>query len=849
MDLTSHAKTGISKGWWAGGGILALCALTLFGFFLRLGPPASHAADLPPMRLTEGRLSGLTAYAPYPTPFDPRLSPWFHRASIPFHSMVVFLIRKDLDEAVVALKTAVRTSPGGALLLADLSAVYMERARLKNRPEDYVAALELAERAASVDPSLAQVVFNRAVALEKLFFVGAASEEWRTYLDLDATSPWADEARMHLQRLGVANRRRADFAPPQQVEGDSGLSTHAIAGTRASNEGPEIVETWNQRADALESLGQPGQAWRFRYQALAWSSQLPTGARQLSIALDTLEGAALAALAERQPEVALRFQGRAISVASALQRPERTVLALLTRARIEAALGRQEAAGRDFGEALKVLPHVQTSAREVLAARIDVVRSEIAGAVERAAAIAFERFVPQHLDQQADFDFRRGDTDAGEKTLEDLLEQLERRRALVPQGTYRVSFFDQARPLYERMVALQVHLAQPERALEVLERFRARALLEQMEEISAPKGRLPAGYAGAAPLGWRDLCRRIPNHTVLLVYAVVEGRLVTWLVQPSGVVLSPHQPDWASMASWIQRLRQPGAEETDRRALLKQLYEELVEPSKSELLEGDRIIFVPTRELYGVPFAALLDPISGRFLVQDHAVGVAPSASEFIAAIERDRQASARPPTRVLLVGDPILPMWLPRLQGSLQEIDLLSQIYGEIDIWVLIQKSATPRRVLELIGKSDIVHMAVHSMEDREDPTHSRLFLSSSGSDSGELTTSGLVGLHFPRTRLVMLAACGSHSGRVSESEGSLSLAYSFLAAGVPAVVGSLWQVDDQATTRLSVRFHQELRNGSDALTALRAAQLQEIAAQPALTNWTWASFQVYGGVEERVH
>jgi len=313
--------------------------------------------------------------------------------------------------------------------------------------------------------------------------------------------------------------------------------------------------------------------------------------------------------------------------------------------------------------------------------------------------------------------------------------------------------------------------------------------------------------------------------------------------------MTPRQPDWPAIASRVQRLREQiaGAE---RQELLGQLYDELVAPWKVQLSDGDRIIFAPTGDLYRVPFAALFDRISGRFLVEDHAVGVAPSVSEFISAIERDRRDWARPLTRVLLVGDP-MPSGtdgLPSPPGSAQEIQSLSQIYGNRDAEVLTQEQATPEHVLASFTRADLAHLAVHARQNFQDPARSCLLLSPSRDEPGELSARDILRVRFSRTRLVMLAACGTHAGPVSESEGSLSLAHSFLAAGVPAVVGSLWQVTDESTVRLSIRFHQELLYGTDALTALRIAQRQEIAmTHRSLSDWTWASFQVYGGVEER--
>jgi CHAT domain-containing protein/tetratricopeptide (TPR) repeat protein len=1049
QPLTPEERAPRTTSWYVVGGILVVFALTrlLLSAFAGESPPAqpASASELPRMRLTEGRLSGQTAYAPYPTPPDRhQLSGLrLRQAPLSLHDRALYhLLANDLDRAISAMEEAARTDPGKPLLLSDLSALYGERARAKDRPEDYVAALEMAERAVAVGPDLPEAAFNRALALEHLFLYDKALDGWKHYLLVgDRRSLWSDEAREHSRRLRIEDRQSADQRDPllgqRAAEGDrkaiawlaaespqeardifesnllpkwaeavargqdakaslrltgarqiadtfakrgknriflkvvtemeavagepsdsrkistlvqslrrfrngrDELDSSSIAdamrdldaaerGLRSIGSAAELIvsryksycqlqqvnllgahatlarlsqdprladyqslEAWRQFylsvlennaedlngtlassrraldlfralgeesnvaamqkrvADILESLGQPAEAWRYRYPALASTRQLPvsryalpSGIREeFSIALEVLEDAVQASLRQRWPEAALQLQSRVVSLTQTLEQPTNTALALLTRARIEAALGRQELAKRDFSRALNILPPGRNGVSDLLAARIDIARSEIADVEGRATALASESFIPKHLDQQADLDFRRGDTAAGEKSLERALDELERRRAKVTPGSYRVSFFDQARPLYERMVALEVHLAQPERALDVLERFRARALLDQT-------GSIPVGGVGATPLGWQDLRRRIPEHTVLAVYAVVEDRLVTWLVQRSGVWMAPHQADWPMVSSWAQRLRESQAGGMERKAILEQLYGELVAPWKIELDDGDRVIFVPTGELYSVPFAALIDRVSGRFLIEDHSVGVAPSASEFVTAVERDRRMSVRPLGNVLLVGDPVRSKdhQLPPLPGSAQEIESLSVLYRPLNARVLTRAQATPRRVLALLGEADIVHLAVHAVEDFKDPMRSRLLLSPLGRDPGELSVRDLLRVHLSRTRLVVLASCGSHAGPVSASEGSLSLAYSFLVAGVPAVVGSLWAVQDQSTARLSARFHQELLRGADALTALRVAQREEIAAHQSLSDWTWASFQVYGGVEERV-
>jgi CHAT domain-containing protein len=820
------------------GGVLLGCTVTL------LLQPTSRAvpqegskieertlaSSLGPVRPTEGRVDGQTLYAPYRRFYrqdTPSLAQLQHELTERTDSSspswlrdraFLYLLSNRLSLTIKDLEEAVQKAPGEAALLSDLSAVYVERARAEDRPEYYVAALEMAERAVNLGSEHVEAVFNRAIALEHLFLYDEAHEAWRRYLELDTSSPWVDEARAHLERLVTDGDRR-----PGMDRGESLYESSSMA-------------------ERLESLGKPAEAWRYRYRALAWTSPIPSRS-QIPVALTTLKSAALACLAQRRPQAALDFQNRIVKVAESLGEPEQIVLARLDRARIEAALGRQEEARRDFGWVLKVLPDVRPT-REMIAARIDVVSREIDQSEDRTAAIALEHQAPGLEDARVDFEFRRGDIAAAEGHLGQAMDAIERNRAQVAPGSDRVSFFDQAEPLYTRMVALQLHLAHPEKALEVLERFRSQALLDEID----------GGRSSVAPAGWRELYRRVPAQTTLLVYAVVEGRLITWIVQPSGIRVSTHQPDWAMVSALVQRLpRAQGLTSPEvRKEIVQQLYGELVAPWSREVPAGDRIIFVPTRSLYSVPFAALRNPVSGRFLVQDHALGVAPSVSELLAAIERDHQLSAEPVASVLLVGDPAFnrnnaPV-LPALPGAAWEVELLRRIYRGLDVRVLRHGEATPNHVLGALDGADVVHLAVHAQEDFEDPARSHLVLASAGTDLGELFARDISQQHLTRTRLVVLAACGSHAGPVSQSEGSLSLSHSFLAAGVPAVVGSLWYVTDDATQRLSVRFHQELLRGADAISALRTAQLAEISTHPGGSDWTWASFQVFGGVETRV-
>ena len=71
-------------------------------------------------------------------------------------------------------------------------------------------------------------------------------------------------------------------------------------------------------------------------------------------------------------------------------------------------------------------------------------------------------------------------------------------------------------------------------------------------------------------------------------------------------------------------------------------------------------------------------------------------------------------------------------------------------------------------------------------------------------------------------------------------------IGAGVPAVVGTLWNVEDATAEEVLVSFHRHYREGSDAAVALQQAQVELLTNKnnnPGLRPvLAWAPFQVIG-------
>jgi len=139
------------------------------------------------------------------------------------------------------------------------------------------------------------------------------------------------------------------------------------------------------------------------------------------------------------------------------------------------------------------------------------------------------------------------------------------------------------------------------------------------------------------------------------------------------------------------------------------------------------------------------------------------------------------------------------------------------------------------------IIHLAMHGV------LHPRTAMLSSlaFTENGDSTEDNfLQAYEISRLKLnadmVVLSACETGYGEFEQGEGIVSLARSFMYAGTPSLVVSLWQVNDFSTAEIMKHFYQNLANGMQKDEALRYAKLHYIkiaeglAAHPAF----WSPF-----------
>nr|MBA3464471.1 CHAT domain-containing protein [Deltaproteobacteria bacterium] len=112
------------------------------------------------------------------------------------------------------------------------------------------------------------------------------------------------------------------------------------------------------------------------------------------------------------------------------------------------------------------------------------------------------------------------------------------------------------------------------------------------------------------------------------------------------------------------------------------------------------------------------------------------------------------------------------------------------------------------------------------------------SGNEDGILTAMEASGLDLLGTRLVVLSACETGVGKVTNGEGVYGLRRALVIAGAESLVMSLWQVDDIATKDLMAGYYARLKAGKGRSTALRDIQLELAARKEYAHPFYWASF-----------
>jgi CHAT domain-containing protein len=767
---------------------------------------------------------------------------------------------------------------------------------------DSVAAIQ---SAAGQPPRLDLLVrghalFLQALSLEKQESFAAAGPRFAEAADAlrRANSPFAALATLHLgvcqyygarykEALASIETAAGQFNPVRyaaevgyrfwmsglihylQADLQRALTDHRLALERftAEREPPHIAFVAAFIAGDLYSLGQHEESWRYRLRSLANVSQLGDTRRVYSVFM----AAAESALGDRWLASARLFMSELIDCLGDGASHGLLAEAFARRGVLDEASLDSRAARLDIASARSHLPGIADPLhRNRVAADLDLAEGQVLRAHDPRRAIALldrarAYFAPaglrinsgQALQERAAAYRASGRPQAAAQDLNEAIVEYERHRGDLSNEALRIAYFEQVQGIFDEMVKLQLFdLRRPDSAFLYAERSRARALLDRVQLVD---GGLEESAASMAAF-----TRTLQPGVRIVEFAALAGQTIAWTVKRDGLASTVLAGGATPLAEAVHRFREETRSGMDHPPAERELYSLLIAPLRPTLEGASTLVFVPDKALDELPFAALRDPATGRFLIEDFSIAVAPSSAIYLSSLARERGLPPGGRQSLLLVeGDGFdrgAFASLAPLAGARQEIGFLASLYPNTAS--LAGAAAAKDRVLHALETSDVAQISAHTAPDPRlaggsalvlapqagsNPASARYSLSADGLAASLLGASDLQARDLHRLRLAILAACGTASGAGTTREGAFSVARGFLAAGVPAVVATLWEIDDQAAGAFIRALHQRLARGADPLSALRATQLaflrQPTPTRPAL----WAAFELIGGVADR--
>lgn len=728
--------------------------------------------------------------------------------------------------AVDAIRRA-KTNPSRWSALRSAHRAYAHLRTGQYSGDDYNQA---AQKFASAGSPFA--LLSRIRAREPLAEEAAA----RDYCYLAAASHWTYAADIQQSRfveaLAEYERARVLFAALKDYEG--------------------LVAMHSRKSGVYRILGDRRSAWREAFYAQRHLARVASPKHHTGHLFEI----ALAAAQWQQPALALSYLTTHTEMLQNATPIDLTLLPTALRHRARAALdvGDIALASRDI-EQLSTLPgpddvdqevHQWLEAREAeLKAQQLLKQGDAQSAIPQftiALANTNKRFTTLQASQyaqRAEAYERAGQASAARADLTMAVSILQREAesqlAQRPAGLKETAdefwrtYFDRSQRVYRDLIRMHMDGSDSAAAFDYAEMARAAE---------------PLSHVDGNHRSLREVLASLPPQTYILEYCVLDNESYYWLIG-NGRYRVRHSVPRSRLERWRNQLHDAvtNGRTSEMDVVLTAMHQELVAPALAHVPRGARIVIVPDGPLYAFPFAAMSD---GReYLIERNILEYSGSSSLYFHSLRRDQSIPLSENPSVLAVGNPAfskaLPFAseLPTLSHASGEARSICALYTCSD--PLLEEEATVPEFLKLAPDRAVIHVAAHAIVNADEPLHSAILFAPSKGDDGLFEAHELAQVQLPKTRMVVLAACESGGGVPIGSESVAPLVRPLIGAGVPAVVASLWNVYDVATTpRLLVSFHMKYRNGQDAATALRDAQLEAIQDKQSVRDW--AAFQVIG-------
>ncbi|NJK66546.1 MAG: CHAT domain-containing protein [Microcoleus sp. CSU_2_2] len=391
------------------------------------------------------------------------------------------------------------------------------------------------------------------------------------------------------------------------------------------------------------------------------------------------------------------------------------------------------------------------------------------------------------------------------------------------------SFRESAEPVYRELVGLLLQEASPSQAKLKLARQTVESL--QLAELD---NFFRDACADAKPQLIDDI-----DRTAAVIYPIILSDRLEVILSIPGKPLRHYstQKSQTELETAFKRAKnsiRPAAFPKQRLPPIKQIYDWLIRPAESDLIQNgtQTLVFVLDGYLRNLPMAVLHD--GKQFLIQKYNLAIAPGLQlleprplrevqlkVFTAALSEARQGFSPLPGVVREV---------EQISALLPTKGLLNEQFVTRELQARIQALSYPIVHLATHGQfsSNAADTFILAWDDRVNvKDFDRLLRSRNGAQKRPI-------------ELLVLSACETASG---DSRAALGLAGAAIRSGARSTVGTLWQVNDESTSILMAEFYQQLANSKvSTAEALRNAQLLLLNNRQYQNPYFWAPFLLVG-------
>ena len=369
------------------------------------------------------------------------------------------------------------------------------------------------------------------------------------------------------------------------------------------------------------------------------------------------------------------------------------------------------------------------------------------------------------------------------------------------------------------------------------------------------------------PLG--DIQKSIPENTTVIRFFFIDKILHAFIIDNTDKTIIPLE--FELVKNHISQLGEDQSDINKTSTLLFELYQQLWKPLEGKI-NTKSIIIIPDGELFNLSFETLtsfkissFNELASNSLLANYYISYNYSlfllhqenktidysnnfiafAPEFNEKMKVDYSISITDSinldkTYLILLPQPF-------------SVDLVNTYSNEFDGSSFINENSTKQIFKQNAKEHKIIHIGTHAESNNITPELSRIIFAKNiptakgnegrVEEDNSLYTFEIYDYNLS-SNLTILTACETGKPTYQAGEGMISLAHAFNYAGSESILTSLWEIDEQSSTKIIELFYNNIEIGLTKDEALQKAKLEYISTAQGRTiaPQYWAGLVLIG-------